>query len=221
MNGETLLAAAESGDLERAKKALGRTAERDTKSLGLGKSPVQEALYRGHREVADFLRGHWQLDLFEAAALGDSDRIAQILDSEPESVKQHSYDGWTALHLAAFLGRAEAVELLLQRGAPISALSSNYMANTALHAAVAGAASRPIVEALLRAGSNVNLQAGAGVSPLHLAAARGSTELTDLLIEAAADPSILSDEGKTAADIAEARGHAGLAVHLRNIPRIA
>ena len=56
------------------------------------------------------------LDVFEAAALGEVDRLREILDGEPTSATAYSGDGFTALHFAAFFGGPEAAELLLERG---------------------------------------------------------------------------------------------------------
>ncbi len=215
MAGKELIDAAESGDLERVKQALAGETARDTASLGAAKSPVQEALYRGHKEVVNYLRGEWQLDIFEASALGDLERLDEVLRATPEAVNTQSYDGWTPLHLAAFTGHAEAAEKLLEAGAEVSALSTNYMTNTPLHAALAGAGSKAVAEALIGAGADVNFQAGAGVTPLHTAASRGSTELVEMLLAAGTDPAIQMDGGKTAADVAEERGHPQVATRLR------
>src|SRR5947208_3398661 len=90
-------------------------------------------------------RGHgyftfWgvQMDVFEAAALGDTGRVRELVKKSPDLLRQHSTDGWTALHLAAFMGHRQTAEALLDLGADLAAISKNQMANQALHAALAG-----------------------------------------------------------------------------------
>ncbi len=217
MSDHALIEAARSGDVDMVNQELGKTSARDTATLGGGLSPVLEALYRGHRAVVERLRGEWRLDLHEAAALGEVGRLREILQSDSAELGRLSGDGWTPLHLAAFMGQAEAAESLLRAGAEVAALSGNYMANSPLHAALAGAQSFGVVEALMRHGANVNLRAAAGVTPLHLAASRGSDRFVDLLLGAGADPSAATDDGKTAADFAAERGHPDLAHRLRGL----
>lgn len=211
MAGTALIEAAQSGDLSRVKRELEQLTARDTASLGAGRSPVQEALYRGHGEVVDHLHRVWRLDIHEAAALGDVDRLEEIIQTKAKDVNSLSYDGWTPLHLAAFMDRVGAVKTLLQEGADLGALSSNAISNTPLHASLAGAQSVEVVQLLIRDGADVNHRAGGGVAPLHLAASRGSKELVKVLLAAGADPATTTDDGKTAADIASERGHPELA----------
>jgi ankyrin repeat protein len=123
-------------------------------------------------------------------------------------------DGWTPLHLAAFHGDAEAVTLLLAQGTDPLARSRNAMANTPLHAALAGAESELVVRALLAGGASAVLAAGSGVTPLHLAAARGNRALAELLIAHGADPRAVMDDGKRPHDLAMERGHAEVAAWL-------
>ena len=66
-----------------------------------GVSALLTALYRGHREVAQVLRdARSDLDVFEAAALGETDVLARLLEARGDAVGAHSADGFTALHLA-------------------------------------------------------------------------------------------------------------------------
>lgn len=123
----------------------------------------------------------------------------------------HDADGWTPLHLAAFHGDAETVTLLLAQGADPLARSRNAMANTPLHAALAGAESELVVRALLAGGGSAVLAAASGVTPLHLAAARGNRALAELLLAHGADARAAMDDGKRPHEIAAERGHADVA----------
>ena len=42
--------------------------------------------------------------MFEAASLGDVERLAELLDADPSSATAYSADGFTALHFPAFFG---------------------------------------------------------------------------------------------------------------------
>jgi uncharacterized protein len=120
-------------------------------------SPLMQALYEGDRERAEALRGP-NLDVFEAAALGDVERLAALLDADPDLVAAWSPDGFTPLHYAAFFGTPEAVRVLAARGADLEVPARNAdIAGHArpLHSAIA-ADRRETIEALLEAGADPN-----------------------------------------------------------------
>lgn len=143
--------------------------------------------------------------LFDAIQSGDMRAMEEAFGSA-EPVPVHNPDGWTPLHLAAFYGRAEMVEWLLEHAAEVHAVSDNAMANHPLHAALAGERDPAVVAHLITAGADVNARAAGGVTPLHLAAARGDEAMVRLLLEAGAQSAPMED-GKTPADLARERGH--------------
>ncbi len=83
-----------------------------------------------------------RLNVFEAAAFGDLDRLTELLAEDPELVGVMSGDGFTPLHLAAFFGQADAVRLLLARGAAVDRNGTGWMTGTPLHAAASGSGTR-------------------------------------------------------------------------------
>lgn len=181
-----------------------------------GDSFVLTALYHGAEEaLGALLATDPKLDVHEAASLGRTDRLAELLEEEPERIASFSPDGWTPLHLAAFLDREAAVRELLDRGASVDRPSQNATANHPLHAALAGGASDRVVRALLDHGAPVDASAGGGYTPLHLAASRGRLEVVERLLDEGADPTARSDDGATPAEIAADRGHPGVAGRLR------
>lgn len=176
-----------------------------------GLSALMTAIYFGRRDVADALiAGGADVDAFAAAALGDAGRITALLDADPALVDARSSDGWTPLHLAAHFGHAEVAEMLLDRGAPVDARSTNAMTNTALHAALAGR-HLDVTALLLTRGADVDARQRGGFTALHAAAQHGDSELVTLLLRSGADPSLATDDGRTALSIAHEQGHAAVA----------
>src|SRR6516165_912250 len=106
-----------------------------------GVSALLWSVYAGQPMVRDYLLAQLAargtlLDLFEAAAVGDVLRIEDILTADPGAAHAFTGDGWTALHLGAGFGTPESVDLLLQHGAQVDAISRNAQRNQPLHAAV-------------------------------------------------------------------------------------
>ena len=169
-----------------------------------GVSATLWAMYVGAPELAGAIAAAaGELDLFEAAALGDVGRLAALLAADPGAVAGRTGDGFTALHLAAFFGRAEAAQALLAAGAVVDAASDNHMRVTALHSATAGGHVR-VVAALLSAGANPRARQNGGFTPLHAAAMNGDRESVNLLLAAGADPAEAADNGCTPAETAPA-----------------
>ena len=114
--------------------------------------------------------------LVEALALGASARNVTS-----------RYDG-TALIAAAHLGHVEIVRELIRAGAPLDHV--NNLGWTALIESIVlgdgGARHTATLEALVKAGANVNLADRGGVSPLQLARRRGYREMTVILEQAGA-----------------------------------
>ena len=67
----------------------------------------------GARELLGPDRG---LSVFEAAAFGRGERLAEILRDDPSQATALSEDGFTALHLAIFGGQEEAARALADLG---------------------------------------------------------------------------------------------------------
>ncbi|SEQ19820.1 Ankyrin repeat [Solimonas aquatica] len=206
-----LMLAIQNRDLAAAQDALQRDASQATEPLPGGLSPLMFALYNGAREIADMLRGYRELDVFEAAAIDDSHKLAALVLERPERLGESSVDGWTPLHLAAFLGAGRSLLTLIGLGASIDAVSTNPMANTPMHAAVAGVAGERLAPLLIALGADVHRVGGSGVTALHLAASRGFESLVKLLLNRGVDRGLKTEDGKTAAEVARERGHLGVA----------
>jgi ankyrin repeat protein len=181
-----------------------------------GVSALQWSIYSGQALVRDFFlaersRSGIALDIFEAASAGDRASLRQALDASPGSINAFSSDGWTPLHLAAAFGTPEAVQLLLESGASVSAVSKNAQTNQPLHAALALGRNTETIRLLLDAGADPNARQTAGFTAIFSAAAANRRDLCELLVGHGASPGILNDFGQSAAGFARERGHAELA----------
>ena len=182
-----------------------------------GVSALLHARYRFQRAALDaLLAAEPEMDVFDAAALGHIDRLRARLVEDPSRATAFAADGFTALHLAAFFGKAEAARVLLDAGASVATYGRNEFANRPLHAAAAGQHVE-ICRVLLAAGADVNSSQHAGFTPLHEAAGSGDVELAELFLSAGADPRAVTVDGRTPADVADAAGHPDLAGRLRAV----
>jgi ankyrin repeat protein len=170
-----------------------------------GISALMQARYENRLEIVDLLRpAAGELDIFEAAALGDVARLNKLLANDGELVKARSSDGFTALHLACFFGQMEAAETLVRHGADSNAVSPSRIA--VIHSAAASR-NAALLKLVLGAGANPDAQQQRGYTALHEAAMHNSVERAQALLEAGADPAVKSDAGQTAADMAVQNGN--------------
>jgi len=178
-----------------------------------GTSPICLAIYYGQPELAAAIAAVTESDIFDAAALGDTARLAALLDADPSLAGAHAADGFFPLGLAAYFGHADAARLLLDRGADPNQAARNAAKVTALHAAVSSN-QLAIVRWLLDAGADVDARQQMDYTPLMGAAANARLDIIDLLLARGADRAARTTDGKTAADLAREHGHAAVADRL-------
>jgi ankyrin repeat protein len=184
------------------------------------RSAVMAAAYAGHDRLAELLAervGMDGLSLFEAAAAGQVAAVRRRLEAGSE-LEDHSDDGYTALHFAAYFGRLEVARMLLERGADPNSVAQNASRVTPLHSAAAGR-HRDLVGLLLALGSSANAVQQDGWTPLHAAAKNGDEATVGLLLLRDADATRPANDGRTAVDTALEGGHAALAELLREAAR--
>jgi len=184
-----------------------------------GVPAILVAIYYDRRDVVALLiQSGAKVDLCIAAALGDLKRLVRLLETKP-ALDAYSTDGWTALHLAAYFGKTDAVKLLLEAGAPIRARSTNAMNNHPLHAAAAGKRT-DVVPILIAAGADVNATQAGGFTPLHAAAQNGDVDMAKALLAAGADANVRADNGQLPLDLALGQGHKPVVDILMEAPGI-
>jgi len=207
MSIEDLIQAAKDGRVDVVRSLLAANPGLATARSANGESALTAALYRGHQACVDaIVETGAVLDLFSAAAIGKQDSLEAALGTDPRAVSAFAYDGWTALHLAAFFGHHAAVARLLDAGADIGAVSKNALRNTPLHAATAGNR----VEAallLIERGAKLGVADAGGHTPLHIAAEAGSLPIATALLARGADPFAVDGDDQTPLSRATARGH--------------
>jgi ankyrin repeat protein len=171
-----------------------------------GISAVLTAAYHRKKAALEVLIGAKpQLDVFEAAALGDKARLEGMLKAKPKLVGDRSRDGFTALHLACFFKHLDTAEFLLDHGADPDAVADNPSGVTPLHSAAA-ARSHEIVGLLLDSGADPNAQQSGGFTALHAAAMHRDLDMVRTLLRFKAKGDLASDDGKTARSLAEGAG---------------
>lgn len=181
-----------------------------------GVSALLWSVYTQQPVIRDFLRLHaGEIDVSEAAALGDCERLHALIASDAMQARAVSADGWPPLHLAAAFAGPETVTLLLEHGAHIHQISHNALRNQALHACIALGNSLETIQLLIDAGADVNATQAGGYSPLHQAASAGKIAVVELLLANGARCEALCDQGKTPADYAREHSHPELAQQLK------
>ena len=150
-------------------------------------SPILQARYEGREDdVAALLATRPELDVFEAAAVGATGRLGELIAEDPGLVAAWSVDGFTPLHLAAYFGHVEGVRLLLAAGAEVGAAARNDLGvqplNSAAASQVAGARVA-VARLLLDAGADPNAEIAGGFRPLDAALQNDDEALAALLRE--------------------------------------
>lgn len=156
-----------------------------------GRLSAMAALYEGDEERArELLPSDGELTAAEAAAFGRIERLRALLDEDPSRVGELSPDGFTPLHLAVYGGSAEAVRVLLERGADANALAESSIARVPPLGTAAFVRRPDLAELLLDAGASVNGQGEGGFTALDSAVQNEDEAMIRLLLDRGADPSL-------------------------------
>src|SRR6266536_4047237 len=126
IQGAEIHEAAELGDLERVKAYLSQ----DPKQIDLvdakGRTVLARAARSGKKELVEFLleKGASE-DIFAAAIVGQTDKVAAFLKQDPKLINARDSGGKTALHWAALYGQEKVMELLLAEKADVNSLDED------------------------------------------------------------------------------------------------
>ena len=174
-----------------------------------------QALYEGRRDDAARMAADvgGEIDVFEAAGLGDAERVRRLLTEDSALVGARSDDGFTALHFAAFFGTSDCAAVLIDGGADVASVAANGMKVQPLHSASASR-STTTSRLLLEAGAPADAVQTGGYTPLHEAALHTDRELIELLLSHGASAGVANDQGQTPADLARSEGHDDIADEL-------
>jgi cytohesin len=140
-----------------------------------------------------------------AVRAGKAKAVAALLDAGLSPETRLGKSGTMLLHEAARFGRAEVIELLVRRKAPVDSLNSERQ--TPLHIAAREGHS-DAVKALLKAGAVVDLkQEATGLTALHYGAREGHADAIKALLAQGAAVDAVDKVGDTALHMAAAQGH--------------
>jgi ankyrin repeat protein len=213
---EQLIEAAKAGDTATIRSLIRSDPALLQASAPNGETPLIAALYAGMRPAVEtLLELGVHINIFEAAAIGDEATVAYMLDHAPELVHEFSFDGWTALHLAAFFGEYETAALLIKRGADVNARSRNRLAHAPIHVAASGKRTA-VVHLLLSHGADPNARQQDGRTPLHQAVDHYDIGTIKLLLDYGGDPGIADEQGMDAVRLAEEKAYDDIAALLRD-----
>jgi ankyrin repeat protein len=189
-----------------------------------GWTPLLIAAGRQSQPLIDLLLSYdAHVDAWEAAALGDLERLERIIAATPEVVRMHRANDAPPLHFAATV---ETAQLLIDRGAPLDAVDK-YGSTAARSAAYGRRSRRPVARflseisnerdpwilaalddtaglaALALQGADIvkarrdgiNPASGFGETPIHTAAALGNVATVRFLLGRGADPNASVENG--------------------------
>jgi uncharacterized protein len=154
---EDLFSAVAAGDEDAVREILEARPELAGERNADGLSPVLVALYNAKSGLVDpILDANPFLDVFDAAAVGRTRGLEELLEAEPHLAQSWSPDGFTPLHLAAFFGQEDAAQLLLDRGADPRVVSRHREIKVAPVQSAAAGGHDAIVRLLLERGAQLD-----------------------------------------------------------------
>jgi ankyrin repeat protein len=214
-----MLEAVKTGNVAQVKKLLGADPGLANARAESGESAILLSLYYGQEAIKELLLSSGaELNVYEAAAAGELERLKSLIATFPDLVRSFSHDGFTPLHLAAFFGQKPVVDCLLAAGAAINEISRNPSALRPIHSAVAHRqpeAALAVTRALIAAGAEVNVTQEAGWTPLHSASLNGRLPLVRVLLEAGASTEVRAANGQTPLTLAASKNHKDVVALLR------
>ena len=212
---QEFLAAVPKGEREQVPHLLNKTPALVRAPDRNGVSPILLATYNGRKEVVDVLLSeNVELNIFEAAATGQTNRIRTLVSGDRYLANSFASDGFTPLGLASFFGYKEAAASS-EAGANVNLRSNNGLKAVPLQSA-AVTNQLDIARLLLARRADPNSRGEGGYTPLHEVAAGGHLEFVKLLLEHGAKVNAKGDDGKTPLTIAIESKQVQIAEFLRS-----
>jgi len=212
------------GDFEGVRTELERVPELLHVHDDRGRSGFTVALMAGQAEIADQLRNRgYPPDLAECAWVGDWQRFEILAEGHSEMVNESHPLGGTAMYAAARGGVGSSIwRVYAQCGQPNPAREPGSFSTLRAALELDDLATAEMTAAtLLSNGANPNSREPDGLTPLHVAAHRGSHELVEILLRKGASPDVRAHTGETPLELAKMAGHRAVVRMLtqRNVPR--
>jgi ankyrin repeat protein len=174
-------AAIQKGDCNTVRALLAEAPDLASARTKQGVSLVSLACYHRQPAIAAILREYGSLiDIFDACAVGDEERVRTLAEAFPESIHAYSPDGFYPLGLAAFFGHRKIVEYLIDAGADVNQVADNAFKVAPLHAAVSNG-DIEIVKILLEHNADATAKQQNDFTPLDAATQSVRQDLVDLL----------------------------------------
>lgn len=144
--------------------------------------------------------------LVDAVQTGDLAKVREALSSGC-SADERDVSGHTALMVAALKGDVPVAQALLEAGASPNRRTTDRE-ETVLHLLAREPSGAGVMKALLGGSVRLERRDRFGWTPLMVAAHTGSVGSVQCLVDAGADISARTSDGRTVADLAEQAGHA-------------
>ena len=199
-----VLNAVQKGDLNDVISVISRDRTKVNERDKDGYTPLHEAVYNGHLEIAKYLISqgadvnakddNGDISLHEAVFTHNLEIVKYLISKGANVNTENNSFGQTPLHRACYGDNIEIVKYLISQGSDVDAKDKN--GNTPLLLA-AGSGHTSVVKTLTDAGANVNDKNEFGVTVLMKAAEYGSSEIVEMLIKRGADIDIIDNTGRT------------------------
>jgi len=193
IQGAEIHEAAELGDLEKVKACLEKDPKQINATDSKGRTVLGRAARSGKKELVEFLleKGASE-DIFAAAIVGQTDKVAAFLKQDPKLINARDIGGKTALHWAALYGQEKVMELLLAEKADVNSLDEDGF--TPLHWAATFNQS-DAAKVLLANKADTNLKVPKyGWTALRLTVIHGHMATAEALLNGGADPNLKDAE---------------------------
>jgi hypothetical protein len=166
-----------------------------TDSSGL--SPLGNALVQQHNDVANLLVKQGVVkNIFDAVFANDPETAAALIDKNKSLASATNADRVSVAEIAAATGNEKTLKLLLDKG--VSPDFKNVRTGKSLLHAAAAYNQTNTAKLLIQRRAKVDVADNSGLTPLHVSALRGSTEVLELLLKHKADCNVRTVASKTA-----------------------